>query len=304
MTAPTPVPHSDSALLSTGVRMHYYTDGPQDGRPLVLLHGWPQTAWQFRLTLPGFAAAGYRVIAPDYRGAGHSSRPRLDPGVPLDPRGRGAHRGGYDKWSMAEDVHELLHTHLDLSPPATVLGHDIGGMLAVAYAFRYRDDTRALIFGECPQPGTSVFEELEGDVRMFHFTFHAMLDLPETLVAGHEYEYLQHFYDKLGVRPQAVDTEHYVAAFRQAGALRAGFDLDRAFGQDVQDIRSALDDRGKLAMPVLGTSGERGPFVDHIGRMAAEIATDPQVAIVPDAAHWIAEENPDELVDAVVGFDS
>lgn len=301
MTAP---PRSSSALLSTGVRLHYYVDGPEDGRPLVLLHGWPQTAWQFRRVLPLFAAAGYRVVAPDYRGAGQSSRPRLGPGVPADMRGHDTARGGYDKWSMAEDVHELLHTHLGLPTPATVLGHDVGGMLAVAYAFRYRDDTRAMVFGECPQPGTSVFDELKGDVRMFHFNFHAMLDLPETLVTGHEREYLQHFYDKLGVRPHAVDTEHYVAAFRQPGALRAGFDLYRAFEQDAADIRAAIDAGGKLAMPVLGQTGDVGPFVDLIERMATEVAEHPQVSVVPDAAHWIAEENPEGLVDAVVAFDA
>ena len=299
-----PAPPSATALLSTGVRMHYYVDGPADGRPLVLLHGWPNTGWQFRRTLPLFAAAGYRVVAPDYRGAGFSSRPRLDAGVPLDPRGRGTSRGGYDKWSMAEDVHELLHDHLGLPSPATVLGHDVGGMLAVAYAFRYREDTRVLIFGECPQPGTSVFEELKGDVQMFHFNFHALLDLPEALVTGHEREYLQHSYDKLGYAPHLVDTEHYVTAFSQPGALRAGFDLYRAFEQDADDVRAAIADGGKLAMPVLGTSGEIGPFVDTIERMTGEIAENPQVEIISEAAHWIAEENPRGLVDAVVRFDS
>lgn len=306
VTGPAVVPpRSATAFLSTGVRMHYYVDGPTDGHPLVLLHGWPNTAWQFRRVLPLFADAGYRVVAPDYRGAGHTSRPRSDHGVPLDPRGReGTRFAGYDKWSMAEDIHELLHSHLGLPTPATVLGHDIGGMLAVAYAFRYRDDTRAMIFGECPQPGTSVFEELKGDVQMFHFNFHALLDLPEALVAGHEREYLQHFYDKLGYAPHLVDTEHYVTAFRQPGALRAGFDLYRAFEQDASDVREAIADGGKLTMPVLGQSGVVGPFVDVIERMAREIAENPRVSIVPESAHWIAEENPQGLVDAVGAFDT
>lgn len=303
MTRPTPSePRSSTAHLSTGVRIHYYVDGPPDGRPLVLLHGWPSTAWAFRSVMPLFAAAGYRVVAPDYRGAGYSSRPRLDLGVPVDMRGHDAGFGGYDKWSMAEDVHELLHTHLGLPSPAVVLGHDVGGMVATAYAFRYREDTEYMVFGECPQPGTSVFEELKGDVRMFHFNFHMVLDLPESLVAGKEREYIQHFYDKLGIRPRSVDTEQHVVSFQQPGALRAGFDLYRAFERDAEDVRRAIAEGGKLTMPVLGQSGVEGPFVDLIERMAREVAESPQVSIVPDCAHWIAEENPQGLVDAVCDF--
>ena len=282
----------------------YREAGPKDAPAVLLLHGFPTSSQMFRDLIPKLAGE-YRVVAPDYRGAGYSSRPRLDHGVPVDPRGReGTRRAGYDKWSMAEDLHELLHDHLGLPTPATVLGHDVGGMVAVAYALRYRDDTRAMIFGECPQPGTSTFEELKGDVRMFHFTFHALLDLPETLVAGREREYLQHFYDKLGYAPHLVDTEHYVTAFRQPGALRAGFDLYRAFEQDAEDVRRAIAEGGKLAMPVLGTSGVVGPFIDRIEAMTAEIAEHPQVAVIDEAAHWIAEENPQGLVDAVVAFDS
>ncbi|MFP5070977.1 alpha/beta fold hydrolase [Pseudonocardia nantongensis] len=97
------------------------------------------------------------MVAPDYRGAGRSLRSRRDDGVPCDPRGGGLPRAGYDKWSMAEDVHELLHTHLRLHAPALMLGHDIGAMLATAYALRYCTDTRALVFGEAPLPGTAAW---------------------------------------------------------------------------------------------------------------------------------------------------
>ncbi len=296
-SAPGPVPRSATALLSTGIRMHHYLDGPEDGRPLVLLHGWPHTGWHFRRTLPLFAAAGYRVVAPDYRGAGYSSRPRGD----LDA---GTRRGGYDKWSMAEDIHELVHTQLGLPAPATVLGHDIGSMVATAYAFRYRADTRALICGEAPQPGTTVFEEFKDNVLLFHFTFHSVLDLPEALVAGRERLYFQHFVSRVSHAPELIDIEHSVAAFRRPGALRAGFDLYRALPQDVADIRQAIAEGGKLTMPVLGTAGHLSPLADHTARMTAEIAADPQVTIIPESGHWIAEENPEGLVAAVVAFES
>jgi len=150
-----------TAYLETGVRMHYHDCGEGDD-PLVLLHGYPQTSWQWRHVIGPLAEAGYRVIAPDYRGAGSSSRPRRDPGMPADLRGDEAlARGGYTKWEMAEDVHLLLHDHLGLTRPAFVLGHDIGSMVATAYAFRYRDHTRALGYGEATQPGTEVFERMK-----------------------------------------------------------------------------------------------------------------------------------------------
>lgn len=293
---------SSTALLSTGVRMHYYTAGAGDDA-IVLLHGWPQTAWEWRHVMPLLAEAGYRVIAPDLRGAGHSSRPRRDEGVPADPRGQYVPRGGYDKRSLAEDVHQLLYEELALTAPAFVVGHDIGAMLAVAYALRHRADVRALCFGEAPLPGTQAYEQMKATVGMFHFAFHAILDLPEALTVGRERVYLQHFYDKLGLRPTAVDTEHYARAFSQAGAMRAGFDLYRAFERDADDTRAALADGGKLTVPVLGVHGQVSAFSDVTAEMCREIAEQPQVAEVPDTGHWLAEENPAGLTDILVQFD-
>jgi pimeloyl-ACP methyl ester carboxylesterase len=293
-----------TAYLDTGVRMHYYDTG-QGSNALVLLHGFPQTAWQWRHVLEPLAQAGYRVIAPDYRGAGNSSRPSLSPGFPGDLRGGVTlPRGGYTKWELAEDIHLLLHDHLGLKDPAFVLGHDIGSMVATAYAFRYRDDTRALGFGEASQPGTAWFDRMKSSPTEWHFSFHNQLDLPEMLVAGRERLYLQYFFDRHAARPSAIDSETYFAAYEQAGALRAGFDLYRAFEQDARDIRTALHADGKLTMPVLGMYGmaslAHSKGAEEIGR---ELAKNLTVVGIPDAGHWIAEENPEELVNAILHFD-
>lgn len=288
-------------LLPTGVRMHYY-DAGTGGDVVVLLHGWPQTAWQWRHVAPLLAAAGYRVIVPDLRGAGHTSRPRRDAGVPADIRGQDLPSGGYDKRSLAEDVHALL-ADLGLTGPAFVVGHDIGAMVAVAYALRYRLDTRALCVGEAPLPGTTAYEQMKGGVGMFHFAFHSVLDLPEALTTGREEVYLQHFYDKLGLRPAAVDTVHYARAFAQAGAMRAGFDLYRAFEQDAADTRAALVSGGLLRIPVLGVHGEMSAFSEVTQAMGEQIAEDVRVETVPGAGHWLAEENPAGLVDLLLAFD-
>lgn len=294
-----------SAYLRTGVRMHYY-DAGEGPNALVLLHGFPQTSWQWRHVIEPLAAAGYRVIAPDYRGAGHSSRPRSDHGHPADVRSGEAAlpRGGYTKWEMAEDVHLLLHDHLGLTDPAFVLGLDIGSMVATAYAFRYREDTRALGYGEASQPGTSYYERIKSTPTDWHFSFHGILDLPEALVAGRERVYLQYFYDRQAARPTAIDVDTFVHAYEQPGAMRAGFDLYRAFEQDAVDIRGALESGGKLKIPCLGMYGEASlshrSAAEELGNEIAESVT---VEGIAGSGHWIADENPEALIATVVDFD-
>ncbi len=294
-----------SAYLETGVRMHYFDAGAGTAA-LVLLHGFPQTSWQWRHVIEPFAEAGYRVIAPDYRGAGNSSRPRSDPGQPADLRGETKlARGGYTKWEMAEDIHLLLHDHLGLTEPAFVLGLDIGSMVATAYAFRYREEIRALGYGEASQPGTSFYDRMKHSPTEWHFLFHQVLDLPEALVAGRERLYLQYFYDRLGARPTAVDTDAFVRAYEQPGAMRAGFDLYRAFDQDAQDIRAALESGGKLQIPCLGLYGDASlahrSAVEEVGHEIADVVT---VAGIAGAGHWMADENPKGLVESVLRFEN
>ena len=235
---------SGTAYLESGVRLHYY-DAGEGPDTLVLLHGFPQTAWQWRHVIVPLAEAGYRVIAPDYRGAGHSSRPRRGPGLAADLRADGSlPGGGYTKWELAGDVHLLLRDHLGITQPTFVLGLDIGSMVATAYAFRYRDQTRALGYGEASQPGTAFYERVKNSPTEWHFSFHQVLDLPEALVSGRERQYLQYFFDRHAARPTAVDVDAFVRAYEQPGAMRAGFDLYRAFSQDAEDIRSALASGG------------------------------------------------------------
>ena len=290
-----------SVLLRTGVKLHFRAAGSGDD-VVVLLHGWPQTSWQWRHVMPLLVDAGYRVVAPDTRGAGHSSRPRRDEGVPGDPRGEGLPRTGYDKWSVAEDVHALLVEELDVAEPVHLVGHDIGAMTAVAYALRYRGGVRSLTFGEAPIPGTRAYEELKSSPAMYHFLFHSQLDLPEALVTGREEVYLQHFFDRLGYAPEAVDTGHYTRAYSQAGALRAGFDLYRAFEQDVEDNHAALREGGKITVPVLAFTGQLSRFGEVIEDMAAELADDHRVVEIARSGHWMAEENPEGMVGAIDAF--
>jgi pimeloyl-ACP methyl ester carboxylesterase len=173
---------------------------------------------------------------------------------------------------MAEDIHLLLHDHLELRGPAFVMGHDLGGQLATAYALRYPDDTGAMGYGEAPLPGTDVHDRMKNDPTLFHFTFHKIFDLPGALTTGRERFYLQHFYDKLGYKPTVVDTEHFVRAFSEPGAMRAGFDLYRAFDQDAADTRAVIEANGKLKMPCLGLYGQMSLFSEVTEEMGIEVA--------------------------------
>jgi pimeloyl-ACP methyl ester carboxylesterase len=132
---------------AAGVRLGYTvataTENPD--KTVLLLHGAPQTRHAWRHVLAPLAEAGYRVIAPDYRGAGDSSKPR----------------DGYDKWAMAGDIHHLVHTVLGVEGPVSVVGHDLGSMLTLGYALRYREDTVSVTFMEAPPAGHGLLRGTE-----------------------------------------------------------------------------------------------------------------------------------------------
>jgi pimeloyl-ACP methyl ester carboxylesterase len=276
------------ADVEPGLRLHYVTAGVGP-RVVVLLHGFPQTWWEWRRVIPPLIEAGFLVVAPDYRGAGQSWRPA----------------GGYDKQTMAEDIHRLLHEHLRIEEPIVLVGHDIGLMVAYNYAQAHREGVSHLVVMDAPLPGTAVFDRLRSDPRVWHFAFHGARDVPEMLVAGRERHYLQAFFNARIFDPSAIaerDLEVYVAAYAAPGAMRAGFELYRAFDRDAEVNRDALKRNGKLTMPVLavgGATSTSGPLVEE---MMLEVAEDVTAARVPRTGHWIAEENPTAFTAALLEF--
>jgi len=159
-----------------GIKAHVESD-QKDRNVILLIHGFPQTPYQFRKVIHKLAAAtGSLVIAPSYRGAGSSCKPL---GGPSD----------YTKFKMASDFKELLH-QLGLGDfPLHVVGHDIGGMITVAYAMQF--PCKSVIWGECPLPGSTAYEENKWTPPLFHFSFHSTPDLPELLTAGRERQYIK-----------------------------------------------------------------------------------------------------------------
>jgi pimeloyl-ACP methyl ester carboxylesterase len=288
--------HSDSlptwmhgmANIEPGLRLHYVQAGAP-GQTVILLHGFPQTWWEWRFVIPGLVAAGYRVVAPDYRGAGHSWHPA----------------GGYDKRTMATDIYRLLREHLDIKAPVALVGHDLGLMVAYAYAQQYRDAVSHLVVMDAPLPGTAIFDRLRTDPRLWHFGFHAARDVAEMLLAGRERAYLQAFFNARIFNTAAITEEDlslYTAAYSAPGAMRAGLEVYRAFDRDVEDNRDFLKQNGKLTIPVLATFAaisNSGPLVEE---MMHEVAENVKGFRVPESAHWIAEENPQALTDGLLKF--
>jgi pimeloyl-ACP methyl ester carboxylesterase len=276
------------AEIEPGLRLHYVTAGEGE-RTVVLLHGFPQTWWSWRRVFPALVEAGLRVVAPDYRGAGHSWRPA----------------GGYDKRTMAGDIRRLLREHLAIQGPVILVGHDIGLMIAYAYAQAFRKEASHLVVMDAPLPGTAVFDRLRSDPRVWHFAFHGARDVAEMLIAGREWLYLQAFLNARTFDPSAIsegDLDVYSSAYSAPGAMRAAFEVYRAFDRDVEDNRDALKRNGKLTVPVLavyGTISNSGPLVEEMMNEVAETVTGLRV---PRSAHWIAEENPLAFTEGLLKF--
>lgn len=274
------------------VRIHYIECPPPDSTDpkgtILLIHGFPETSYQFRHVINPLAEAGYQVIVPDYRGAGDSSKPK----------------SGYDKVTMAGDLHTLIHDYLHITSPVHVVGHDIGGMVAHAYATRFQKETASVIWGECPLPGGNPYESgFQHAPGVWHFKFHQQLDLPELLTQGREKQYIKHFYDRLcfnpaGIKP--VDVEHYALSFSQAGAMRGGFETYRAFPQDSEDNQAWLKEHGKSKVPSCALSGD-GSFLANIaGEQNDQFYEKTENWTVEKSGHWIAEENPKDFVKKVL----
>ena len=273
------------APINPELRLHYVTAG-DSGPTVVLLHGFPQTWWEWHRVIPRLVEAGIRVVAPDYRGAGESSRPL----------------GGYDKRTMANDIRQLVREHLRIESKVVLVGHDIGLMVAYAYAQSFRDEVSHLVIADAPLPGTSAFDVVKSNPRVWHFAFHNARDIAEMLVAGRELQYLQAFFAARCFDPSAVDIERYALAYSAPGAMRAGFELYRAFERDGEDNREALQRNGKLSIPVLatwGTISNSGPLLEDMMR---EVAENVSGLRIPDTAHWIPEENPAAFANAVIEY--
>ena len=294
---------SDAELFTHGIKeiepnvqIHYVQAG-SGSTTLVLIHGYPETWWQWRHTMSLFAEAGFRVIAVDYRGAGNSSKPA----------------NGYDKRTMARDIRRLLVDHLGIVEPVCMIGHDIGMNVAFAYAAQFPKEVQRLVLVDAIIPGTKTFHQLLTTGKLHnsnlaHFFFHnARNYMAETLTAGRERVYLQDFFDRIAFNigafpPEVID--RYAEAYAAPGAMKASFEVYRAFDQDAEDNAAFLEEQGKLQMPLLFIAGQESFLSTIAGDIIAEIADDGLLALIPNSGHYPAEENPEAFAKAILAFQS
>ena len=263
-----------------GTNLHYLVAGR--GEPIILLHGYAQNSHMWRPLIPELAKTN-TVIAPDLRGFGRSAKPLQ----------------GYDKKTMAQDIHALAES-LGLKR-VRLAGHDIGLMVAYAYAAQFPADVDRIALMDAFLPGVGDWTKVWLLRDLWHFHFYG--ETPLKLVAGRERIYFEHFWNDFAAdRNKSVserDRRIYAKAYAQPGAMRAGFEVFRAFEQDGKDFADFA--KTKLTMPMLVLSGEKagGEFLIQQGRMV-----DNQVegVIIKGSGHWLMDEARDQVMPLLVTF--
>ena len=257
-----------------------------EGEAVVLIHGWPQDWSEWRHVMPQLAE-NYQVVALDLRGVGAS-------GVPTD---------GYDKQTIATDIVAVLDA-LEIGK-AHFVGHDIGGMVAFTLAANHADRALSVTIADVPLPGLASFDIIAKDPRAWHFGFHTTTDLAVEIVEGDEIAYFSHFYDALSMNKNAfteADIARFAAAYDGEDRLRAGFAFYAAFPEDAEALVKA-DLSGAPEILLLGGETSMAGLLPMIAdELQAKGAASVSTAVIDGAGHWIAEENPDAVADALDAF--
>src|SRR2546422_1530620 len=269
-------PIAERTAVADGLKLRYLTAG--HGRAIVLLHGYAETSRMWRPLIPRLAA-GFNVIAPDLPGIGGSD-------IPAD---------GLDMTRAAARVHALVKG-LGVDK-AVVVGHDIGLMVAYAYAAQFPAEVEKLVLMDAFLPGVKGWEAIYNSPTIWHFRFNG--STPEALVKGRERTYFEHFWNDFaadGTRsiPEA-DRLAYTAAYARPGRMRAAWAYFVSFPQAAQDFAQLA--QAKLTMPVLAMGGEKANG-DALGKQARLVATNVETLVVPNTGHWVMEERPREATDA------
>jgi pimeloyl-ACP methyl ester carboxylesterase len=273
-------PIASRAATVDGAKLHYLTAG--HGTPLILLHGYAETSLMWKPIIPGLAQR-FTVIAPDLPGIG-------DSGIPSD---------GLDMKTAAIRIHDLVKS-LGVQK-AEVVGHDIGLMVAYAYAAQFPTEVTKLVLMDAFLPGVEGWEAVYDNPNIWHFRFNG--PTPEALVQGRERTYFDYFWndfaaDKNHSIPEA-DRKAYAAAYARPGRMHAGWAYFVSFLQAAKDF--AQLSQTKLTMPVLTIGGDKS-LGEALGQQAKLVAADATVIVLKDTGHWVLEERPKETAEALEKF--
>jgi pimeloyl-ACP methyl ester carboxylesterase len=269
-----------------GTTLHYVRGGA--GPAVILLHGFPQNWSEFQGVMPRLAES-FTVIAVDLRGIGGSK----------------ATPGGYDAANLAKDVYQLAR-QLKLER-AYIVGHDIGGIVAYAFARLHPEGVRGVMILDVPLPGIEPWEDVKADPLLWHINFHQTPDLPEKLIAGRQTTYFRHFFDLGTANGAAIsddDATRYASAYATPEQLRAGFEMYRAFAAS-EKFNAAQ--RGAIHVPLVLAGGDHGfgPLLPDIARtLQAHGWTDVSVELIENSGHYVADEHPDALATLIERYAS
>ncbi|MFJ3762471.1 alpha/beta fold hydrolase [Streptomyces sp. NPDC090080] len=281
-----PTGFSEHKTKVAGTGIDYVIGG--HGPTLVLIHGYPQTWYEWHDIMPALAKH-YTVIAPDLPGAGRSDAPA----------------SGYDKKTMAAKLHVLLAS-LGKDQDVNVVGHDIGTMVAYAYAAQYPKTVKKLVLSEAPIPDSGLYDFPSLTAQgpgAWHFGFFSLqTGLPESLIQGRELTWTKGFMRGIAVHKDALtddDLNVFASYLRDYAHLEASFAWFRAFPQDIAD--NARFRKNKLTMPVLAI-GADGSLGSSVGKQVRKYAKHVTPVVVPDSGHWIYEEHPEEMTSLLLQF--
>jgi pimeloyl-ACP methyl ester carboxylesterase len=263
-----------------GTKLHYLTAG--HGPTVILLHGYTQTSQMWRPLIPKLGQS-FTVVAPDLPGIGDSE-------IPKD---------GLDMKTAAVRIHALAKS-LGVTK-ARVVGHDIGLMVAYAYAAQFPTEVEKLVVMDAFLPGVTGWELAYDSPNFWHFRFHG--PTPEALVAGREEIYFAYFWNDLAAdKTESLptpDREAYVAAYSRPGRMRAGWAYFAAWPGTAKDFAQLA--QTKLMMPVLSIAGDKASAA-ILGPQMKLVATDVTEIELKDTGHWLMEERPKETMDALIAF--
>jgi pimeloyl-ACP methyl ester carboxylesterase len=261
-----------------GVRIHYLIAGKGD--PVLLLHGYAENSHMWRPLIPELAKT-HTVIAPDLRGFGQSAKPN----------------GGYTKKAMAQDIHALA---MSLGfRHEIVVGHDIGLMVAYAYAAQYPTEVDRVVLMDAFLPGVGDWKSVWLLRDLWHFHFYG--ETPLRLVAGRERIYFEHFWNDFAADPKhsipEANRRFYATAYAQPNAMRAGFEVFHAFEQDAKDFTDFA--QTKLTMPMLTGEKASGDFLIEQARL---VDSNVKGVVIKGYGHWLMEEAPQQVIPKLVAF--
>lgn len=263
-----------------GVKLHYLTQG--NGPAVILLHGYAETSRMWGPIIPVLAGR-FTVIAPDLPGIGDSDIPTT----------------GLDMKSAALRIHALARS-IGVQN-AEVVGHDIGLMVAYAYAAQFPTEVTKLVLMDAFLPGVGGWEAIYNNPNIWHFRFNG--PTPEALVRGRERTYFEYFWNDLAADmthsiPEP-DRKAYTQAYSRPGHMHAGWQYFVSLQQAARDFQQLS--QTKLTMPVLTIGGEKS-LGDALGQQAKLVATNVTVVMLKNTGHWVLEEQPKQTSDALVRF--